>query len=60
MPRSDDPNADFDRWDAEQCRLLEDLPECSYCGEPITEDYYNINGDDICKECLDANFMKVL
>lgn len=57
--RSDDPNADFDRWDADRERRLAELPECDYCGDPIQDDfYYEINGDIICRGCLDRNFRK--
>lgn len=57
MFRTDDPIADFDRHDAEQERRLTDLPECDYCGEKITDDYYyNINGDVICEGCLKKHF----
>lgn len=56
---SDDPKADFDRWDAEQTKALEALPVCDYCDEPIQDDYfYEINGDVVCQECLDRNFRK--
>lgn len=54
--RTDDPFADFDRWDAEQTAKLEKLPKCEECGEPIQDDcYYEINGECVCPECLDNN-----
>ena len=57
MYYTDDPVADFDRYDAEQEKRLAELPECDYCGEKITDDYYyNINGDVICEECLKKHF----
>ena len=57
--RSDDPNADFDRWEAEQNKGLQELPVCDYCYEPIQDDHwYEINGDNICVDCLDRNFRK--
>lgn len=57
--RSDDPGADFDRWEAERARLMEELPVCDYCYETIEDDHwYDINGDNICQECLDRNFRK--
>lgn len=56
---SDNPNADFDRWDAEQNRLLEELPVCDYCLEPIQDDHlYEIDDDYVCQECLEKHFMK--
>ena len=56
---TNDPIADFNRYDAEQERRYEELPECDYCGEKITDDYYyEINGDLICEDCLKRNFRK--
>lgn len=56
---SDDPIADFYRYDAEQQAKLDKLPKCDYCGEPIRDEhYYEINGDFICVKCLDQNFKK--
>ena len=35
------------------------LPECSECGEKITdEDCYEINDELICPECIEANHKK--
>lgn len=52
--RCGDPLDDFERLDREQTRLLEALPVCDICGEPIQEDhYYQINEENICPECLD-------
>lgn len=57
--RSDDPVADFERYDAEQQRRLSELPVCSECGEPVQDDfYYEINDEIICQECLDRDFRK--
>ena len=56
---TDDPIADFHRHDAEQQEWLEKLPVCSYCDEPIQDDYlYEINDELICEECLNDNFRK--
>ena len=57
--RTDDPIADFMAYDAEQERLMDRLPKCDYCGEPITDDHlFDINGDVICESCLNENFRK--
>ena len=57
--RTDDPLADFARYDAEQQSEMDKLPKCDYCDEPITDDYYfEINGDIICADCLNENFRK--
>lgn len=54
-----DPLADFDRWDAEQTAKLKKLPKCAECDEPIQDDcYYEINGEPVCKECLNENYRK--
>lgn len=56
---SDNPIADFERHDAEQQRMLDRLPKCSECGEPIqSEVCYEINGELICEECLENNHKK--
>ena len=57
--RTDDPNADFDRWDAERERQLAELPVCDCCDNPIQDDhYYQINGDNICPDCLENYYRK--
>ncbi len=54
--RTDNPLADFNRWDAEQQAALNKLPKCTECDEPIQDDcYYEINGECVCPECLDNN-----
>lgn len=50
---TDDPHRDFDRWDAEQHAQLERLPQCDRCEEYIQDDYYEIHGERLCKECMD-------
>lgn len=57
--RTDDPAADFDRYDAEQQKELEKCPKCSMCDEYIQSDYfYEINDEVICEECINDNFRK--
>ena len=59
MAWTDDPVADFERYDAEQERKLERLPTCSCCDEPIQDDYfYQINDENICVHCLNEYFRK--
>lgn len=56
---TDDPIADFERYDAEQQAQLDKLPVCTYCDEPVQDDfYYEINGEVICETCLDRFFRK--
>ena len=50
---TDDPVADFERYDAEQQKEIEKLPRCSECDEPIQDDEaYYINDEWICDECM--------
>ena len=58
--RSADPYTDFDREDMEIAREEKMLPKCSFCGEPITADYYkhfSLLGHDyiICDDCLEED-----
>ena len=58
MYYSDDPERDFLRHDAEKEEELASLPECDICGNPIMEEhFYLINGDKVCQECLENNYM---
>lgn len=58
---SNDPIADFDRWDAEQNKQLERLPVCADCDNPIyDETAYYINGDWICRDCMTTYEREVL
>jgi len=46
MPYTDNPLADFDSWDREQNRMLEQLPVCSHCGQAIQEEeLWDFNGE---------------
>lgn len=57
MCYSDDPIADFLKWDEEQERRLERYPRCIECGNRITDDCcYLINGDYICEDCMNGNY----
>lgn len=50
---TDDPIADFNRWDDERQSALERLPKCHQCGEHIQqESAVKINGVFYCDECL--------
>ena len=57
---TNDPVADFDRWDAEQEKKLERLPHCSECDNPIYPDEYvfEFNDELICEKCLNDNHRK--
>lgn len=59
MSWTDDPVADFLRYDAEQEAKLEKLPICCECDHPIQSDEcYEFNGEYICEECLNDNHRK--
>lgn len=61
MSYTNDPIADFDAWDAEQNKRLEQLPECADCGEPIQDEYaFYIDGEWICESCMDSYRREVL
>ncbi len=56
---TDDPLADFERWDAEQQDQLKRIPVCADCGHHVADDhYYLINDEVICPECLEDNYRK--
>lgn len=60
MPYTDDPLADFARYDAEQYELIKKLPRCSECDEHIQDERaYYINGEWICKECMNQYLKEV-
>jgi formylmethanofuran dehydrogenase subunit E len=59
MYRTDDPIADFNRWDSELSKWLKKLPTCTECDEPIQdEECFEFNGDLICPGCLAQNHRK--
>lgn len=55
--RTDDPLADFHRWDSEQERLRNRLPKCFVCGKRITDEKaYCIDGIYICDDCAGDDY----
>ena len=59
MSWTDDPVADFERYDAEQQAKLEKLPICCECDHPIQDEHcFEINDEYICEECLIDNHRK--
>lgn len=48
-----DYNDLYDRRDEEQAEYEERLPHCEFCGEPIYEKYYEIEGKIVCEDCLE-------
>jgi formylmethanofuran dehydrogenase subunit E len=59
MYYSDNPIADFDRYEADRERALSKLPHCCNCGEAIQDEYlYDIDGNLFCEDCLKSNYRK--
>lgn len=56
MSYTDNPLADFDRYDEEQALREQDYPHCDYCGEVIYDHYYYICTEIVCEECLEEHF----
>ena len=61
MYRTNDPIADFNRWDAEMNSRLEQRPVCADCDEHIQDEFaYYINGEWICMRCMSAYEREVM
>ena len=61
MTYTDNPVADFERYDAQRQRELDKLPRCSYCDEPIQDDFcFEINDELICESCLNEHHRKLV
>ncbi len=57
--RTDNPIADFNRHEREKESAASKLPKCDYCDKRIDEDeYYDIEGEIVCRECLNKHFRK--
>ena len=57
---SDNPAWDYDRYCEEREEQMQKHPECSCCGEYITDDFcYVIDGDIYCEECLKDEFRRL-
>lgn len=51
---TDDPIADFERYDREQQEYMQKLPRCSECDNHIQDDIaYYINDEWICFKCME-------
>lgn len=54
-----DNNDMLKQHDSMHQKQLDKLPVCSYCDEPVQEDYYfEINGEVICETCMNRFFKK--
>ena len=49
----------WEQHDAEQQALLERLPKCDDCGEPIQEEHiYEVDCETLCEECIKKRYKK--
>lgn len=61
MYRTNNPVADFERHDAEQEAMLERLPRCGYCDNPIQDDMaWEVNDEWYCDECFRYHHRKAV
>lgn len=47
----------YDMWkshDRAHSKAEEQAPHCAWCGAPLGDTYYQINGSDVCEECIDG------
>lgn len=59
MPYTDDPIADFNKWDAEQESRRKMLPRCCECGKHIQDDeLFDVFGDLYCWDCAIKEFRR--
>ena len=59
MYYTDNPIADFMRYDAEQQRKISLLPVCSVCKHHIQDDWcYKIEGNFFCCDCLNKLYRR--
>lgn len=49
---SDNPDADFRRWEAEQQSWEDSLPHCERCHFPIDDQYFEIDDYVLCLDCV--------
>ena len=53
---TDDPVADFDRYDMAMAQREAKLPICEKCGKPIYERYFEIDNEILCEKCMDDEY----
>lgn len=55
---SDDPAADFDRYDRDLEKLLQRRPKCCKCGKHIQDEhYFYIQGEELCISCAEDMYL---
>ena len=56
---SDDPVADFDRYDAAMAQKEAKLPQCEECGQYVHDDTcFEINNKIYCEKCMRNDFSR--
>ena len=55
---TDDPIADFDRYDREQQAWEDKLPHCDICGEAIDDFLWEIDGVIMCEYCATKKYRR--
>ena len=58
MIYTDNPIRDAEIYFEQLEQAAAQLPKCDYCGKPLDDHYYDINGDIVCEDCLWDNFRK--
>ena len=57
--RTDDPVADFHRYDAWKVSLRKELPRCDKCRREIEDErYVEFDGFKVCSECLEKHYTR--
>ena len=55
---SDDPIADFERYDRAQQEMEDKLPHCECCGEAIYEHVWEIDDEILCEDCARGKYVR--
>ena len=56
--RCNGPDQDCDN--CTRCGGCEKYVECDVCGEYCSDSYYEINGEEICEDCMKENFRRIV
>lgn len=49
----------FNIYDDDLIMSDKELPHCDHCGDTIYEEYYYINGETICEDCMESYKIKI-
>lgn len=56
--RCNGPDQDCDN--CTRCGGCEKYVECDYCGGDCGDEFYEIDGDDVCEDCLKEHFRRIV